>query len=69
MFECYLERSAAPVALDRVNVPTLVIHGTADMMVPGALGEWMASLLPWSRLVKMEGAGHVPTVTRPREVV
>jgi 3-oxoadipate enol-lactonase len=69
LFECYLERKEPPVALDRVAVPALVIHGTADAIVPPSVGEWMARSIPKASLVRIEGAGHVPTVTRPREVV
>lgn len=69
MFECYLERDDPFVALDRITVPTLVVHGTADAIVPFAIGEWVASSIPGAQLVPIEGAGHVPTMTRPHEVV
>lgn len=69
MFECYLEGPEPFVALEEIRVPTLVIHGTADAIVPFAIGEWMAASIPDATLVPLEGAGHVPTLTRPREVV
>lgn len=53
----------------RVAVPTLVIHGQHDVIVPLARGEAMAAAIPDSELVVIPDAGHVPTLTRPREVV
>jgi pimeloyl-ACP methyl ester carboxylesterase len=69
MFECYLERNEPPVPMDRVTVPTLVIHGTADAIVPLSVGELMARSIRGASLVRLEGVGHVPPITRPREVV
>lgn len=69
MFECYLEGPEAFVALEEISVPTLVIHGTADAIVPAGIGEWMATTIPDATFVPIEGAGHVPTLTRPQEVV
>lgn len=42
-----------------VGVPTLVVHGTADLGAPYALcGPRTARLLPGSRLITYEGAAH-----------
>ncbi len=51
--------------LGSLNQPTLVIHGSRDAITPIASSEKLAALLPNARLVVAEGAGHVPTVTRP----
>jgi pimeloyl-ACP methyl ester carboxylesterase len=69
MFECYLERQIRPPALDRVSVPTLVIHGSADAIVPMSVGRAMSAAIPNASFVALEGAGHVPTMTRAAEVV
>jgi len=45
--------------LPSLALPTLVIHGTADEMVPVANGELIASLIPDSRLELLDGAGHL----------
>lgn len=66
LFESHLDEPPLPLA--DVRVPTLVIHGTEDRIVPLAVGEWVAASIPGARLVRVEGAGHVPTVTRPLEV-
>ena len=51
-----------------IEMPTLVIHGDADALVPLADAEWLAGRLPQARLHVVRGGGHVPTVTRPAEV-
>lgn len=54
--------------LAEVAVPTLVIHGSDDKIVPLEGGRVLASGIPNSRLVIVEGAGHVPTMTFPVQV-
>jgi pimeloyl-ACP methyl ester carboxylesterase len=69
MFSCYLEGPEPWVPLEEIQVPTLIIHGSADVIVPVGVGEWMASAIPGATFVRLEGAGHVPTMTRPQDVV
>jgi len=54
--------------LSHIGVPTLLIHGDKDVIRPLSDSEFMHSRIPGSRLVKMPGVGHVPIITRPREV-
>ena len=68
MFESHYERGIAP-ALAEVAVPTLVIHGELDQIIPVGVGEWVASTIPGAELVVIPGAGHIPTMTRPAAVV
>jgi pimeloyl-ACP methyl ester carboxylesterase len=49
------ERSAL---LRTIAVPTLVIHGAADPLVPLACGEDTAAQIPDARLEVIEGMGH-----------
>jgi pimeloyl-ACP methyl ester carboxylesterase len=44
--------------ISSIEVPTLVIHGTADPMFPLAHGEALAEEIPGARLLTLEGAGH-----------
>jgi pimeloyl-ACP methyl ester carboxylesterase len=44
--------------LRQVRVPTLVIHGAADILVPIENGRMVASAVPGSRLVEIKGMGH-----------
>jgi pimeloyl-ACP methyl ester carboxylesterase len=63
----------APAALleqlPTIAQPTLIVHGSADVIAPLAAAQWLAQTLPQAKLVVVEGAGHVPTMTRPGEVV
>jgi pimeloyl-ACP methyl ester carboxylesterase len=69
LFECYLAPEQKPVPLTEISVPTLVIHGTADRIVPVEVGKAMAAAIPGAELVLLDGVGHVPTVTHPYDVV
>ncbi len=42
-----------------LRVPTLVIHGTADRMLPAANGELIARTIPGARLELLDGVGHL----------
>jgi 3-oxoadipate enol-lactonase len=42
-----------------VSAPTLVIHGTADEMIPVENGRLIASLIPDARLETLDGVGHL----------
>jgi pimeloyl-ACP methyl ester carboxylesterase len=52
----------------RITQPTLIIHGDRDALVPLEASQWLAAHLPHNALHVVQGAGHVPTVTRPHEV-
>jgi pimeloyl-ACP methyl ester carboxylesterase len=47
------------VQASRVAVPTLVIHGTADRVVPYANARPLVAGIPQARLVTLPGAGHL----------
>jgi pimeloyl-ACP methyl ester carboxylesterase len=44
--------------LGRIACPTLVIHGTADPLVPIACGQDTARRIPGARFEAIEGMGH-----------
>jgi class 3 adenylate cyclase/pimeloyl-ACP methyl ester carboxylesterase len=46
--------------LPRLRVPTLVIHRKGDKAIPFHLGRGMASMIPNSRFVPLEGSIHIP---------
>jgi pimeloyl-ACP methyl ester carboxylesterase len=55
--------------LERVAVPTLVVHGTADRLVPfGAHGRALADRIPGAELLAIEGGEHVAIFTHREEV-
>jgi 3-oxoadipate enol-lactonase len=55
--------------LGQLRVPTLVITGDQDRLVPPANSRQLARLIPGARLLELPGAGHVFPVERPRETV
>jgi pimeloyl-ACP methyl ester carboxylesterase len=62
---CTARQLAAVVAdgaraqeLSRIQVPTLVLHGADDPLVPVACGEDTARRIPGARLVTIPGMGH-----------
>lgn len=54
--------------LSRITQPTLLIHGDADSLAPLGSARWLAEQLPDATLKVIEGAGHVPILTRPEAV-
>jgi pimeloyl-ACP methyl ester carboxylesterase len=44
--------------LKHVRAPTLVFHGTDDILVPIENGRLVASAVPGARLIEVEGMGH-----------
>jgi pimeloyl-ACP methyl ester carboxylesterase len=44
--------------LVRIACPALVLHGTADTLIPFKAGELVAEAIPGARFVREEGAGH-----------
>lgn len=55
--------------LERVDVPTLVVHGTEDRILPiSATAERLPALIDDVRLVRIEGGPHNIAWTHPEEV-
>jgi non-heme chloroperoxidase len=54
--------------LSSVNVPTLVLHGTADIPVPIALARATARGIRGARLIEYEGVSHGLVVTEAERV-
>lgn len=68
ILEVHAEQQIAPPA-ELIQCPTLILHGELDAIVPLAGAEGLSARIPDSTLVVFPGAGHVPTLTRPGEVV
>ncbi|MVU80328.1 alpha/beta fold hydrolase [Nocardia sp. ET3-3] len=61
-----------PHLLDRlpaIAVPTLVVWGECDRMIPVAHGHAFASAIPGARLELIENAGHLPQLETPKHFV
>lgn len=52
-----------------IEVPTLVVHGELDAIVPIQAAHYVAGAIPTSTLEVLPGAGHVPSVTQPDALV
>ncbi|WP_203657839.1 alpha/beta fold hydrolase [Actinocatenispora rupis] len=52
----------------RIAVPTLVVWGRDDRLVPSRLGPRLAGTVPDCRLLVLDGVGHVAQVERPATV-
>jgi len=53
--------------LETLRVPTLIVHGTRDSIVPLSHAEYAASSIPNAALMRLEGAGHFGAFLRPEE--
>jgi pimeloyl-ACP methyl ester carboxylesterase len=53
----------------KLTTPTLVVHGSRDYIHPLSDAKALASLIPGSDFVVMEGNGHVPMMSSPAELV
>jgi len=55
--------------LPHVQVPTLIVRGARDPIVPQRWAEEVAELLPRSRFVAIPGAAHAVNFNSPRKLV
>jgi len=46
-----------------ITVPTLIMHGTEDRVVPASHGRWLGRHIPGAQLRLREGAGHLSVMT------
>jgi pimeloyl-ACP methyl ester carboxylesterase len=51
--------------LPGIQVPTLVVCGTADIIVPVDESRAMAAAIPGARLCEFDGAAHLPSLEQP----
>jgi pimeloyl-ACP methyl ester carboxylesterase len=54
--------------LGEIEVPVLVVNGTADRLTPTKYARFLAEHIAGARLVVVEGAGHMVMLERPEEV-
>lgn len=53
-------------AAKNINVPTLIVHGAKDGIIPAADSEALAGMMPQSQLEILENHGHCWNVENPR---
>jgi pimeloyl-ACP methyl ester carboxylesterase len=55
--------------LDSIALPTLVVTSDNDHLIPKELSDLIAARIAGTKLVVMPGAGHIPFMEQPGEVV
>jgi pimeloyl-ACP methyl ester carboxylesterase len=69
MLEMWADEDVPELDPGTIALPVLIVHGTHDAVVGIESSRALAALLRDAELVVLDGAGHVPTVTRPADVV
>lgn len=46
-----------------IQVPTLLVHGTADRVVPASHARWLAEHIDGAELLEVEGASHISVMS------
>jgi 3-oxoadipate enol-lactonase len=62
------ERPDARNMIASLQVPVVVIHGDADVLIPIDRGREVRNLLPAADLVEVHGAGHLPMLEQQQAV-
>ncbi len=68
LLDAEIEQTSLTGQLDRIDVPTLMLWGGYDFVVPAGLGEEALAVLPDGELVVLETSGHSPMFNQPDAV-
>jgi 3-oxoadipate enol-lactonase len=60
-----MNRKDMTASLGAIKVPTLIIAGAEDTLIPPSAGEQMHSAIKGSELEIIPGAGHLPSLEQP----
>jgi 3-oxoadipate enol-lactonase len=60
-----MHRADSTSLLQRVGVPTLIVAGAEDALIPSAEAEAMHKAIPTSRYELMPFVGHLPNLEEP----
>ena len=55
--------------LGKATIPTLILQCSEDVIAPLAVGEYMHTQMPRSKLVILKATGHCPNLSAPDEVI
>ncbi|MCO5198781.1 MAG: alpha/beta fold hydrolase [Anaerolineae bacterium] len=61
------DRADARLWLSSIAVPTMIIHGADDQIVPIDEAQYMAEAIPDAEFVRLVDAGHLPPIEQPEE--
>lgn len=59
-------RPDSTAILPHITVPTLILTGDKDQIIPASKAEAMADAIPHAILVTVENAGHMPMLEQPQ---
>jgi len=68
-WEPYMHNPQLQYRLHRINVPTLLLWGASDGVVPVAYAEAYRQMIPGATLVVIPEAGHLPHIEQPDRVL
>lgn len=55
--------------LSKVNIPTVILQCSNDVIAPQCVGEYMQQQISGSKLVLLEATGHCPNLSAPAETI
>ncbi len=64
-----LESPSGFRAFRRINAPTLLLHGGSDPIIPASAAALLLRIIPGSRMVVVDGAGHFLMNDKPNRFV
>jgi pimeloyl-ACP methyl ester carboxylesterase len=64
-FDATVGYKNAGVAVERIDVPALVVHGELDRVIPVANGRLLAARMPSAELIVLPTQAHVPMLEEP----
>jgi pimeloyl-[acyl-carrier protein] methyl ester esterase len=64
----YLESTDLRAQLPRIDVPTTLVHGSADQIIPLASAHYLAAHLPQAELVTIPEGGHALPYTHAADI-
>jgi pimeloyl-ACP methyl ester carboxylesterase len=67
-FKPYMYDAALPGMLPKIDVPTLVIHGRDDRIIPLECATLYQRAIPNARLQVLENCGHFAQLDKPQDV-
>ena len=65
----YAHDPRLPGLLARVNIPTRIVWGRQDQIIPLECGQMFQKAIPNSELTVIDNCGHVPQIEKPDEFV
>lgn len=63
-----IQKPGPEVDLAAIDLPTLVLWGAEDRLIPVGKGRQATERMPNSRFIALSGTGHIPMEERPGEV-